>query len=135
MGNSRYVSFLEKLLDFTKNDKVEWKYLEDNKNLCDGMHWKKTSSVLDTVFGMNLENTLYFDSENSFFSSIHDTSIVILVVEDSPAKLYIVPNTFKSVVVLEADQYGAYITRLLNLVKSKFPSGENFIDEFLNDEQ
>lgn len=35
------------------------------------------------------------------------------------------------VVILSPDLYGEFITRLLNLVQSQFPSGDAFIDSFL----
>lgn len=47
------------------------------------------------------------------------------------ATLYVIPRTFKKVVILSPDLYGEFITRLLNLVQSKFPSGDAFIDSFL----
>ena len=60
------------------------------------------------------------------------TYVVLYVWNNNPAKLYVVPNTYKKVVKLEPDEYGEYITRLLNLVQSQFPSGEAFIDSILN---
>ena len=40
-------------------------------------------------------------------------------------------ETYKKVVEFSPDEYGEYITRLLNLVQSQFPSADAFIDDFL----
>ena len=50
---------------------------------------------------------------------------------NQPASLFIVPETYKKVVEFSPDEYGEYITRLLNLVQSQFPSADAFIDDFL----
>ena len=40
-------------------------------------------------------------------------------------------ETYKKEVEFSPDEYGEYITRLLNLVQSQFPSADAFIDDFL----
>ena len=62
---------------------------------------------------------------------MRDTYIVLLTMGREPADLYVVPNTYKKVVELKADEYGDLITRLLNLVQEQFPDGERFIDDLL----
>lgn len=43
----------------------------------------------------------------------------------------VILETYKKVVEFSPDEYGEYITRLLNLVQSQFPSADAFIDDFL----
>ena len=57
--------------------------------------------------------------------------ILSYVSTNQPASLFIVPETYKKVVEFSPDEYGEYITRLLNLVQSQFPSADAFIDDFL----
>ena len=46
MAEKKYIEFLNKLIDDTKERKIEWKYLDKNKILYEGMNWTKVSSVL-----------------------------------------------------------------------------------------
>ena len=75
-----------------------------------------------------------FNQEDSFYAHLGEMFIVIYVWRDQPAKLYVVPPTYKKVTSLTPDEYGEYITRLLNLVQSQFPNAETFIDNFLKKE-
>lgn len=130
MDSERYVSFLKKIIEDTKENKMQWRYLDSNDSLYEGMEWTKTK----TEFGLfSQKEHVYpdFDTENSFYTSIMDTYIVLLVHSNQPAILYIVPKTYKKVVTLRPDEYGELITRLLNLVESQFPNGENFIEEYI----
>lgn len=134
MANEKYVAFIEKLIEMTKMRKLAWAYLDKNDTLCKGMEWKtETRSLL-----MMLDDTIstkHFDSENSFVCRRGSTYVVLLMKSGvSVPALYVVPNTYKGVVVLRADDYGEYITRLFNLVKSGFPHADTFIDEFLAEE-
>lgn len=130
MDNERYVFLLEKIIEDTKENKVVWHYLDSNYSLYEGMNWTKTK----TEFGFfPAKEKVYpnFDVENSFYTLIRDTYIVLLVYSNQPAILYVVPKTYKRVVALSPDKYGELITRLLNLVESKFPDGEDFIEEYI----
>lgn len=128
----RYATFLEEILQKTKGNNLKWNYLDENKSLYEGMNWTKSSTHIGP-FGEQVKLHPNFDIENSFYCRIEGTFLVILVQNNKPATFYIVPNTFKKVVVLKADEYGNLITRLLNLVQSFFPDGEAFIDSILRD--
>ena len=93
MVDNRYIDFLNKLINETKERKIDWKYLDSNKPLYEGMNWTTTSTD------------------------------------------FIVPGTYKKIVELAPEDYGEYITRLLNLVQSQFPSADAFIDDFLKDKK
>lgn len=130
MVEQKYVKFITALINATKNDAIEWSYLDSNKLLCQGMHWVKATTFYDNLVG-NSSPTPDFNVESSFYTSQDDGYIALYVSGNDPAELYIIPGTFKSVVHMSADQYGEYITRLLNIVHSKFPSGDAMIDQFM----
>ena len=132
MSEQRYVDFIENIIERTKEKTIDWRYLDTNKALYEGMHWTKSKTEFG-LFTSSKEVTLPdFNQEDSFYANVGGTCIVIYVWKDQPASLYVVPETYKKVVWLAPDEYGASITRLLNLVQSQFPSGEGFIDSILS---
>lgn len=134
MADSRYVEFIEKIILKTKNNRLRWRYLDTKEELYESMGWTKTKTEYE-IFGGNKEIiTPNFNVEDSFFANIENMYIVIYVWRDQPAKLYIIPNTYKKVTTLTPDEYGEHITRLLNIVQSQFPNAESFIDSFLKNE-
>lgn len=133
MVDNKLVSFILKIIQQTKEKKMEWKYLDENRTLYEGMGWAN-KKVNYGFFSPTTETiTPNFNIEDSFFTRIGDMCIVIYVRNDTPASLFVVPNTYKKVVVLTPDEYGDYITQLLNLVESQFPNAESFIDDFLDE--
>ena len=103
MDNERYVFLLKKIIEDTKENKVVWHYLDSNHSLYEGMNWTKTK----TEFGFfPAKEKVYpnFDVENSFYTLIRDTYIVLLVYSNQPAILYVVPKTYKKVVTLSPDK-------------------------------
>ena len=127
----QYGLFLMKILQMTKEEKLIWRYLDDNEELYSGMRWTKSTTSLG-IFGERETALPNFNCEDSFYTKIGDTSIVILVRGNQPASLYVVPNTYKKVVRLGSDEYGELITRLRNLVQSHFPSADDFINNLLD---
>lgn len=130
----KYAEFLEEILRQTKENKLSWHYLDKVKSLYEGMNWSCRSTEFG-LFGKQVSLHPDFDTENSFYCNIDETYLVLLVRNDQPATFYVVPATFKNVVILTADEYGNLITRLLNLVRSFFPDGEVFIDSFLQNKK
>lgn len=130
MVENSYVKFLDLLIMETKLNKIGWSYLDTNKNLIKNMGWC-TTSVISQMFAGEAEPI--FNTEDSFFAQSGDTAIVIYVKGDNPASLYVIPSTYKKIVHLGADEYGGQITRLLNLVQSKFPNADQFISDFIHD--
>ncbi len=135
MADQRYIDFLNKLINNTKQKEIRWKYLDTNKSLYEGMEWTTTSTEFSIFAGSKEKVTLDFNREDSFYVNEGGTYIVIYVWGNQPAKLYVVPETYKKVVEFSPDEYGEYITRLLNLVQSQFPNGEAFIDDFIKNEK
>ena len=82
-----------------------------------------------------MKKTYIRHEENSFYAKINETYVVLRVRRANlPADLYVVPYTYKRVVKMAADEYGEYITRLMNLVQNEFPDGKSFIDKLLAEE-
>lgn len=133
MSEQRYVDFIENIIERTKEKKITWRYLDTNKKLYEGMHWTTTKTDFGLLANLKEVTLPDFNQEDSFYANVGGTYIVIYVWKDQPASLYVVPETYKKVVWLAPNEYGASITRLLNLVQSQFPSGEGFIDSILAD--
>ena len=133
MAENKYLLFLKKLIDDTKSRAIEWKYLDTNKTHYETMKWVKTTTEYSILAGNKEKTILDFNEDDSFVTKQGDTFIVIYVWGNHPAKLYVIPYTYKKVIVLLPDEYGEYITRLLNLVQSQFPSADAFIDEFISE--
>ena len=131
MAEKKYIDFLNILINDTKEGRIEWKYLDKNKPLYEGMNWTKVSNMFGILAGEKETLRADFNVEDSFYTSANETYIVIYVWGNQPATLYVIPETFKKIVTFSPDEYGEFITRLLNLVQSQFPSGEAFIDSFL----
>lgn len=131
MAEKKYLDFIRKIIQQTKENVLQWDYLDTNKPLYEGMGWvnkKINYNFLSPSTETILPN---FDVEDSFFTRIDGMSVVLFVQHGELAKLYVVPNTYRKVVILTPDEYGEYITQLFNVVQSKFPNAESFIDEFL----
>jgi hypothetical protein len=132
MANNKYVDFIIRITQQTKNKKLNWRYLDTNKALYEGMGWVNTRTQL-ALFSPDREvKTPNFNQENSFYSCIDGMFIVLYVWNDEPAKMFVIPDTYKKVVTLPPDEYGEHITKLLNLVQSQFPNAESFIDNYLS---
>lgn len=134
MADQRYVAFIEGLIQQTKEKKLSWRYLDQNERLYAGMGWTRAKATYGLFTGGHEELVHDFNREDSFFANIGDMYVVLYVWGSQPAKLYVVPNTYKKVTTLTPEEYGEHITRLLNLVQSQFPSAEAFIDKFLGNQ-
>ena len=132
---NNYIAFIEQIIEMTKNNSLTWDYLDSHTKLYQGMKWTQSRTQFDVFLGSKEVERPNFDDENSFYTKIDNTYIVLYARDKSPANLYVVPYTYKNVVIMTADMYGEYITRLMNIVQSKFPSAKSFIDSFLNKNQ
>ena len=121
MAENKYVDFIRKIFEKTKANSIEWDYLDSNKSLYRRMEWN------------NYSGGAAFDIESSFWSVIDGYYIVLFTEEGSLTDLYVIPNTFKNIVVLEASKYGEFITRLYNLVRGQFPDADSFIDRIIQE--
>ena len=130
MAEDKNISFINSVIQQTRDNKLKWEYLDTNQVLYQGMGWF-TKKVDFGFFSSKETLTPNFNVEDSFYVRIQDFYVVIYVRGDQPAQLFVVPNTYKKVVSLKPDEYGDYITQLLNLVQCKFPDASKFIDKFV----
>lgn len=131
MDEKKYYNFLMKLIAETKNGKIEWNYLDKDLELCRQMGWaERLDPFSNALLGGN-NPACFFNKDSSFYCNLNRTYIVLFVKENDPVILYIIPYTLKNIGVMNPEKFGQYTTRLLNLVRSQFPSAEAFVDEFL----
>lgn len=132
--NRNYLAFIEGLIQKTKAHDIDWRYLDENHSLYEGMHWTNCKTEF-SLLGSKERVYPDFDTEDSFYTRQGDMYIVLYTVYNQPTNLYVVPNTYKKVVRMDAGEYGDLITRLLNLVISQFPNAEDFISKFVSGNQ
>lgn len=131
MAETLYMRFLNRLIAKTKSGEITWQYLDSNKALCQKMGWKSNEEPdpIGRIFAG--EEIAEFNADNSFYTEVSDTNIVIYEQKNDPASLYVIPPTFRKILCLNAEEYGEYITRLLNVVQRNFPNPDQFIVDFL----
>lgn len=123
MADNRYIEFIELLIDQTKANELKWSYLDENKELVRRMGWYNETVVFSEYF---------FNEERSFFCKIGDMNIVLLTPNnDISSALYVIPYTFRNIVVLDFKNYGEILTRLANIVVARFPNADIFITDFI----
>lgn len=113
-----YIAFVEKLIADTKIGDIEWVYLDTQTKFCNAMDFWH--------FG-----EFTFDTARSFYTKQNSTHLAIVQSGSKPADLYVIPPTFKNIVVLQSSDLGEYVTRLQNVVASQFPAADTFIQDFL----
>ena len=122
MVEKKYVDFIEKIINMTKEKKIKWSYLDENERIYRKMGWIN-----------GLIETPNFNTEKSFITKIDNFYIVIRTELNNLTDLYVIPSTFKNICLLKAEQYGEHITRLYNIVQMYFPDAEVFINSFLQE--
>lgn len=135
MAERKYTLFLEKIIQYTKDSRIKWKYLDSNEKLYMGMNWADIETIPTGLFSTKNIAHPDFDVDASFYAEENGMYIVILVRNNDPATIYVIPDTYKKVVTLQADEYGDLITRLLNLVQEQFPDADRFINKFLENDE
>jgi len=131
-NNSEYNEFITKLGELTKSDKITWEYLDSNKSLYNSINLSPYNTY--DVISAALEGKKSFDTSNSYFTKINDNFIILYT--DSASKegsslverlrLLLVPRTFKS--IRRISNSNESIT-LLTIIKSKFPSADDIIQD------
>lgn len=129
--NQNYIEFITRLIEETKDKKIQWKYLDQNHELYSTMGWTKFSLIKASAPDFNVDD--------SYYAKIDNTYIVLLTnvgEEESNygreiTKLYVVPNTYRKSLKIPEDEYGDSIIRLFNMVQSQFPDAQKFIVSFL----
>lgn len=124
--DKRYADFIDRITADTKAGVYKWEYLDSRQDIID-----KCDLSYD-----DFQKTYYrFDADRSFILPREENNTYLLLVEQYDDDiggrnifLEIIPNTFKTPLFLNAQEYGEQITRLHNAVKRQFPSPEDFID-------
>ena len=92
MAEKKYIAFINKLINDTKESKIKWEYLDKNKTLYEGMGWTKSSNMFDLLQGEKEIVHTDFNIEDSFYTKMNGTYIVIYVYGIQPATLYVIPE-------------------------------------------
>lgn len=134
MADEKNIKVIAKIINQTKEGKIAWEYLDKKAEIYQGMRWTTTRTQFDSFLGLKEKECIDFNRENSFYTKISGTYIVLKSYDNNPVDLYIIPYTFKKVIKMSSSNYGEHITRLFNLVNSQFPDAKDFIDDFLDSE-
>lgn len=126
MADRQIIAFIKTLILKTKNNEIKWEYLDSNQSLYENMDWTEWDYLSNS-------SSPNFNTEDSFYTFIDGTYIVLHVPNYSPATLHVIPSTFKKIRKFEPEEYGSHITRLLNIVQAQFPSADQFIKNFSYD--
>ena len=59
MAEQKYIKFITALINATKNDTIEWSYLDSNKLLYQGMSWVKATTIYDNLIGNTSLKNIY----------------------------------------------------------------------------
>ena len=116
------------LLELTRNDKIHWKYLDDDEPLEGLVHGVYNEEDMSTEIFSGL--CFIAPYKQGFFA----VTEIIDVFGGGPRKisLAIIP-ALDSRSSSTADSPQSDLVRLHNLIKSKFPNVDTFIDEFLDE--
>jgi hypothetical protein len=128
-----YEHFLTQLIELTKADKIQWNYLDSNKDLYNQLYTFQSGGS-DSLIS-NLFSKKNFDADNSFYTKIDTNFIVVFTRPKSEDEslierlnLYLVPRTYKS--IQSIDDYEE-IVRLQTIIRSKFPNPEDIINDVM----
>lgn len=127
---NKILETITKLIDWTKDDKIQWNKLSGNLSYLDQIKTRKKK------VGFNSNINL----DHSFYSYINKGAFIIHTETngDLPETIYlsIVPNqaTFplEFETINEDTSYQSELLRVLNLIIEKYPTVDSFIDDFLN---
>ena len=136
MAERKYINFIEKLVEQTKENSIKWAYLDSNLQLCKKMNWVYDDNgftAMAAALSGKSNQSFEFDAEHSFYCKIESNYIVLYVADRNPVIMLVIPPTFKNIARFSPDEYGDSVTRLHNLVESHFPSADAFITTYLLD--
>lgn len=131
----KHLAFTNNLISLTREDKIVWRYLDVDNSLCQSLNLTPHKS--GQIFLKEISGLQEFDRSNSFYAPINKNYIVLYTIYASNKeesllsrlKLKLVPGTYRSIEEVEAPNE---IVRLQTLIKSKFPSADDIINDIEN---
>lgn len=111
----RYNKFIEKLIEQTKANTIEWEFLDEENFLSD----------------------IFSDYRRDFsYCFYKDNSYVVLTTGSirNELSLHVVPDNFRAAKSISGNEYEKNLTRLSNTISKQFPNPDDFIDAFINSE-
>lgn len=144
MDNINGKALIEQLIKLTKDNKIKWGYLDQNSAVYYNLKIEPKSPLesrnpLATLAQISsLDGKTFFDSDNSFITSIKDNYVVIYArlsdksdVLAERLVLMLVPNTYKDVYRYVDQDNNSELLRLQTLVKSSFPNSLDIANDIL----
>ena len=144
MDNINGKALIEQLIKLTKDNKIKWGYLDQNSAVYYNLKIEPKSPLesrnpLATLAQISsLDVKTFFDSDNSFITSIKDNYVVIYArlsdksdVLAERLVLMLVPNTYKDVYRYVDQDNNSELLRLQTLVKSSFPNSLDIANDIL----
>ena len=131
----------EKLIKLTKENTIQWRYLDDDKSICDELNLRAYKSENIFEISLNITSSKAFDVNNSFVAHINNNYIIICCEKDDSTSnktleerlsFMLVPRTFRGVRVYTSSDDDGTLLRLQSLVKSYFPSADDIIKDILD---
>lgn len=129
----------EKLIKLTKEDAIKWKYLDEDKAICNNLdfHPIKPDNFIGSIIAAKETNT--FDASNSFVADINNNHIIIYCEYEIASKktlderlsFMLVPRSFRGIRTFDSHTNfnDGTLLRLQSLVKSYFPSADDIIKD------
>lgn len=137
-------ALVEQLIKLTKDNKIEWGYLDQNSTVYYHLNMEPKSPLesknpLLTFAQMtSADGKLCFDADNSFIASIKSNYVVIYArisdkndVLAERLRLMLVPSTYKDVYRYNDEDEDSELLRLQSLIKSKFPNSLDIANDIL----
>ncbi len=126
------VEIINKIIELTKQEKLEWFYLNDAPTLCNQLRVKENLGTELSKIAIQIENSIPFDSSNSFYTILNGNYIVLLASTETKKilrdrlSLMLVTKTYRDKNVFTDMEE---ILQLHTLVKGRFPSVNDIIND------
>ncbi|MDU6307307.1 MAG: hypothetical protein E6579_11655 [Clostridium sp.] len=138
MADKKYVDFLDKLINLTANEKLDWEYLDSNLELASkcGLGIRDGGIIRFTLPPVSGVAKIAFNTEDSYFLEI-DTNYIILyrdlesVTLIDSLHLRIVPSTFKGILNL-SEEYDDKVLLLRNTIVATLPNADAVMEDILS---
>lgn len=138
MVDKKYVDFLDKLIDLTASEEIDWEYLDSRLEIAakcglgirDGINIRFKGTPLPGVAkaAFNTDDSYLLEIDANYIVLYRDLGSGSLI--DS-LHLLIVPSTFKGILSL-SEEYDDKVLLLRNTIVATFPSADAVMDDILS---